>query len=171
MRKLIMLAVCGALFVSATAMADEPKAAAPAAAAPGGAKYGPAGCGLGSMVFAPNSGITQIFAATTNGTSANQTFGITTGTSNCADSGGGEKSAKAFIETNREALAKDIARGNGETVSSLSTLAGCPNSAAVGVSLQRNFKGIFPAASVSNEQVSSSVIATLKADKSLACSI
>ena len=48
----------------------------------GAAKYGPAGCGLGSMIFDPDSGFTQIFAATTNGTSGNQTFGISTGTSN-----------------------------------------------------------------------------------------
>ena len=25
--------------------------------------YGPAGCGLGSLIFEPNSGFTQIFAA------------------------------------------------------------------------------------------------------------
>src|SRR5947207_15915430 len=42
----------------------------------GAAKYGPAGCGLGSLIFDADSGWTQIFAATTNGTSGNQTFGI-----------------------------------------------------------------------------------------------
>ena len=42
------------------------------------------GCGLGSMAFEGNDGlISQVSAATTNGTSGNQTFGITSGTSNC----------------------------------------------------------------------------------------
>ncbi len=39
------------------------------------------GCGLGSAIWAGQKGIApQILAATTNGTSANQTFGITSGT-------------------------------------------------------------------------------------------
>jgi hypothetical protein len=89
-----------------------------------GRGYGPAGCGLGSLIFEPNSGFTQIFAATTNGTFGSQTFGISSGTSNCTDSSGGSDSAKAFVETNRTALAKDIARGQGETIESLSRLGG-----------------------------------------------
>ena len=42
------------------------------------------GCGLGSMIIKnQNSTMLQAIAATTNGTSGNQTFGITSGTSNC----------------------------------------------------------------------------------------
>ena len=41
------------------------------------AQYGSAGCGLGSLVFSPGTDWKQIFAATTNGTFASQTFGIT----------------------------------------------------------------------------------------------
>ena len=131
--------------------------------------YGLAGCGLGSIVFGNKPGIIQIFAATTNGTSASQTFGITSGTSNCTDGGGGAPSAAAFIESNREALAKEISRGNGETIKNLATLSGCNDSAAVGASLQRSFKTIFPAANISNTQVSSNVIQVLRSDKALAC--
>ncbi len=169
MKKLSILSALAVLLVSATALADG-NAAAPAPAA-SGPKYGPAGCGLGSMIFEPNSGFTQIFAATTNGTFANQTFGITSGTSNCDSGSGGSKSAKVFIQTNREALAKDIARGSGETLSSLSQLAGCNSSAAVGSSLQRNFKAIFPQASMSDEQVVNNVMSSLRSDKTLACQI
>lgn len=121
------------------------------------------------MIFEPDSGFTQIFAATTNGTSGNQTFGITTGTSNCDDSSGGEASAKAFVQTNRAALAKDMARGQGETISSLTALAGCSDSAAVGTALQSNFSQVFPTAGVSDEQVSSSVISVLKSNQNLGC--
>ena len=135
----------------------------------GAAKYGPAGCGLGSLIFSPDSGWTQIFAATTNGTSANQTFGITSGTSNC-DTGPSKESAKNFVQANRTQLAKDIARGKGATLSSLSELAGCSDSKAVAVKLRKSFKVIFPNAQVANETVSDSVVGVLKSDETLSCS-
>ena len=131
--------------------------------------YGTAGCGLGSMVFGNDKGMIQVLAATTNGTFGTQTFGITTGTSNCEDTGGGEASAKAFVETNREAFAKDVARGNGETISTLSTLAGCQDATAVGATLQSNFSQIFPDATVGDTAVSASVVDTLKAHPELSC--
>lgn len=131
--------------------------------------YGTAGCGLGSMLFGDQPGLIQILAATTNGTFGTQTFGITTGTSNCVDAGGGTASAEAFIETNRETLAKEIARGEGETISNLSTLAGCQDEAAVGRALQADFKLIFPEASTSDKQVSEAVINSLSSHSDLAC--
>ena len=134
-----------------------------------GRGYGPAGCGLGSLIFEPNSGFTQIFAATTNGTFGSQTFGISSGTSNCADTSGGSDSAKAFVETNRTALAKDIARGQGETIESLSRLGGCSNAHAVGASLQRNFDKVFPSAAMSDSEVGNSVVDALRSDATLAC--
>lgn len=134
-------------------------------------KYGPAGCGLGSMLFEPNSGvIMQVLAATTNGTSGNQTFGITSGTSNCdAASGGSAQNTKTFVATNRAAVAKDVARGRGETIDSLAELAGCSNSQAVGRSLQKNFSSIFPSSVVSDDEVGDSVIRVLKSDATLSC--
>ncbi len=135
-----------------------------------GAKYGPAGCGLGSLIFKPDSGFTQILAATTNGTSANQTFGISSGTSNCDTGPGNSKSAKAFVETNRAALAKDIARGRGETISSLTALAGCSDPRAVGMKLQHSFRTIFSSAKATDDQVSDSVVNVLSSDSSLSCS-
>jgi hypothetical protein len=134
-----------------------------------GRGYGPAGCGLGSLIFEPNSGFTQIFAATTNGTFGSQTFGISSGTSNCADTGGGSDSAKAFVETNRTALAKDVARGQGETIESLSRLGGCADARAVGASLQRNFDRVFPSATMSDSDVGSSVVDALRSDAALSC--
>lgn len=136
----------------------------------GAAKYGPAGCGLGSLVFKPDSGFTQIFAATTNGSTYTQTFGISSGTSNCDTGPGSSRSAKAFVETNRAALAKDIARGRGETISNLAALAGCSDSRAVGVKLQRNFRTIFSSAKSTDQQVSDSVVNVLSSDAQLACS-
>jgi hypothetical protein len=133
------------------------------------AKYGTAGCGLGSMLFNDDKGLIQVLAATTNGTFYSQTFGITTGTSNCEDTAGGEESAKAFIETNREAFAKDVARGSGETITTLTTLSGCADSAAVGAALQRNFSAIFPSSTAKDTQVSKSAVDTLRGRPELSC--
>ena len=131
--------------------------------------YGTAGCGLGSMIFGAKTGIVQIFAATTNGTFASQTFGITSGTSNCTSTGPSAASAKVFIEVNREAVAKDISRGSGETLTSLAALAGCSDPTAVGSTLQKNFKTILPTSDVSSDNMSSAILSTLRSDKSLSC--
>mgnify|MGYP001143080289 CR=1 FL=1 len=130
--------------------------------------YGTAGCGLGSMLLGDQPGIVQIFAATTNGTFANQTFGITSGTSNCVDNGGSKKHAALFIEVNREALAKDVSRGSGETISNLSAIMGCSDSKAVGTVLQKNFKAIFPNQSVSTDSITDSIFSTIGKEKTLA---
>src|SRR3954454_6137870 len=133
------------------------------------APYGTAGCGLGSMVFGNQPGIVQIFAATTNGLFGNQTFGITTGTSNCQDTLTGRASVKVFIETNKEALAKDISRGQGETLKNLAAMAGCSDAPLASATLQKNFAAIFPNEKVAPEQVSESILSTL-ASKPLSCS-
>lgn len=184
MHKAIYVAVLGTLFASTAAFADDKTgagtgAAAPATAAPatptpvkkaGGAgpKYGSAGCGLGSVIIGGGIGSVQVFAATTNATFGTQTFGISSGTSNC-DTEAIDESARIFIYGNRETLAKDISRGKGETIANLSSLAGCRDANAVGIALQKNFRTIFPSANVSTAQVGDSVLDTLKSDKSLAC--
>lgn len=131
--------------------------------------YGTAGCGLGSMLIGSKPGIVQIFASTTNGFLGTQTFGITSGTSNCGASGGATASTKNFVETNRAVVAKDIARGQGETIATLSTMAGCRDSRAVGSSLQKNFGRIFPDSAIADRQVADNVVSVLRGDQSLSC--
>ncbi len=157
-------------FLSLIVATGVASAQAPAASGGGGAAYGAAGCGLGSIVFGNKPGFMQVFAATTNGTLGSQTFGITSGTSNCNSSAPGGMAARQFIETNRQAFAKDVSRGSGETIASLATLGGCSDSRAVGVTLQKSFTAIFPNASASDTDVSAAAVASLKADKTLSCS-
>ena len=135
----------------------------------GGGKYGTAGCGLGSIVFGAKPGFMQVFAATTNGTGF-QTFAITSGTSNCDSSAANQAGiARAFVESNREAFAKDVSRGSGETIQTLASISGCRDNVAVGASLQKNFKRIFPSAAASNTDISAAAVDSLKQDKGLAC--
>ena len=87
-----------------------------------------AGCGLGSLLFGPNDEpVAQILAATTNGTFASQSFGISSGTSNCAPGGvlRAEREQAAFAEVNFADLKRDMAAGGGEFLRSFSTLLGC----------------------------------------------
>ena len=147
-------------------------AASTAAAQGGGIKgagqYGAAGCGLGSLVFGNQPGGVQILAATTNGTFGSQTFGITTGTSNCGP-GMFAMGTKNFVEANREVVAKDISRGTGEAIGALAVINACTDSAKVGAALQKNFSSIFPTENVTSEQVTDAIIQTLHSDDSLGC--
>jgi len=131
--------------------------------------YGTAGCGLGSLLFGDQKGAIQILSATINSSFGSQTFGITTGTSNCGEAVVSTAALKTFIEGNREALAKDAARGSGETIVAISAIGGCKDSKAVGTKLQQNFAQLFPGQSTPVEEVSRNVIQELRADPTLAC--
>ena len=97
--------------------------ALPAAASAG--TYGTAGRGLGAVVFGDKKGMIQIVAATLNGTGV-QTFGITSGTSECTDkSKNAMLDQESFIRTNFASVMRDAAAGQGEYVSTLATLLGC----------------------------------------------
>ncbi len=74
------------------------------------AAHGPAGCGLGSVLFEGKEGtMFNVLAATFNGTSGNQTFGMSSGTLGCEDAATAKVSSVSFIEGNEVALSNDIA--------------------------------------------------------------
>jgi hypothetical protein len=129
--------------------------------------YGNAGCGLGSLAFGNEPGGIQIIAATLNATGI-QTFGITTGTSNCQP-GLLAEGTKNFVDANREVLAKDAARGEGEAVGALAVINQCKDVKGVGAALQREYGTIFPSEKASNEQVTDAILKTLHSDPSLGC--
>lgn len=111
------------------------------------AGYGEAGCGLGSLIFGNAEGPVQIIAATTNGTSLNQLFGITSGTSNCDASGIilAEKEDDLFVANNFENLEKEMAAGEGENLDTLAGLLGCPaqKNPVFASYAQQNYSAIF----------------------------
>lgn len=131
-----------------------------------GSTYGTAGCGLGSMLFGNQPGFIQVVAATFNGTAGNQTFAISSGTSNCKDTGGGNTAA-VFIKANKEALEKEVARGAGETIETLAQIYGCSDAGSLGTALQKNYNGLFPNASVNADQVTQSIESTIQSDQGL----
>ena len=137
--------------------------AAPAAFAGNGKDN--TGCGLGTMIFKDNiddSILIQILAVTTNGTSGNQTFGITSGTSECQKpmNIAATERVNEFVVANLDSLARDIAAGGGETVSSLAELMEVPPAQrpAYYQTLQANFGEIFPRADVGSAHVVDTVV-------------
>ncbi|MDR2337752.1 MAG: ComEC/Rec2 family competence protein [Deltaproteobacteria bacterium] len=115
-------------------------------------------CGWGSKLFAGQRGIApQVFAATTNGTSGNQTFAITSGTSGCTQDGlvTSNWKATAFIEANKTQFARDVARGSGDTIASLGKILNIKDEDQelfVKI-LKDNFGKIFANADVSTEDI------------------
>src|SRR6185312_1180091 len=148
--KLVSAFIALALFVGTNAAhADKRKSLSQEFSGQG---YGMAGCGLGSIVFGDQGGMVQIFAATTNGTSGNQTFGISSGTLNCGESSHSAK-AEQFIQINKVAIENDMARGQGESLTALSQVMECSNANFSG-DLKNNYRQMFPTGGASAEQLS-----------------
>ncbi len=125
-------------------------------------------CGWGSKVFEGQSGVApQVLAATTNGTSGNQTFGITFGTSGCTQDGVVTSTYKTamYIDGNRVALARDAAAGQGESLNVLADVMGvkAADRAAFAATIKANFATVF-----ANEQIAANLKSVLAANTQLA---
>ncbi len=103
------------------------------------------GCGLGSMIIKDDSTALMLaLQATTNGTSANQTFGITSGTSGCKKTKiVMNERAEEFVASNMDQLAKEIAMGHGESVDTLAELLSVEDKEAFASALQANYNSIY----------------------------
>jgi hypothetical protein len=138
--------------------------------APALAQYGVAGCGLGSILFGNKPGFVQVFAATFNGTFGNQTFGITTGTSNCGE--GLKVSSRVqqldYVTNNRTTLEREAAQGSGESLGAFAATFGCETtvSASFATKMQSSFSAIF--AQTSAESVVDASRSAIAADPALA---
>ncbi len=121
------------------------------------------GCGLGSLAFEGQNGLlSQTLAATTNGIFGNQTFGITSGTSNCEQykSFTYNEKVDTFVADNMDNLARDIARGQGEYVNTLAVLMEIPNAkkAAFRSQLQAHFSDIYTSDQVTYSEVVQNIV-------------
>ena len=118
MKKVVVIAVAFSLMLVGSAFAA-------------GQARSNTGCGRGTLLFknnADNSVLMQTFQATTNGIYGNQTFGITTGTSECQQPKNfvSNQQVNEFMVANMDNLAKDIAQGRGPTLDAFAELMGVP---------------------------------------------
>ncbi|OGI48601.1 MAG: hypothetical protein A2151_02615 [Candidatus Muproteobacteria bacterium RBG_16_65_34] len=145
---------------------------APAAAMAAG-ENNTGSCGWGAKLFDGQNGVApQVLAATTNGTSGNQTFGITSGTSGCTQDGVVKSNWKTamFIDGNKEKLARDMSVGHGETLDSLASLIGVrdEHKPAFFHATKENFARIFASENVKTDDLLASLKQVLAADGALA---
>lgn len=156
MKKLLAVAALAVLPLSNAAMADSD-----------------IGCGLGTMIFDGQQGkVFKVLGATTNGTSGNQTFGITFGTLGCDGTGTINSAQKLalFIDGNLDNLARDIARGEGETLATLSEVWGIQEAdkAAFNQMAKENFAQVFQSENVTSQEVFTNLNTLVAQDQVLA---
>ena len=103
------------------------------------------GCGLGAMLIKDDSSAVMLaLQSTTNGTSGNQTFGITTGTLGCKKTKFVmNERASEFVASNMDILAKEISVGHGESLDTLAELLEVQNTVAFEADLQANYNSIY----------------------------
>ena len=155
MKKLLI----GALLLGSTSVAM--------AEAPGGPN-----CGWGNMLFEGQSGMGPHFLAiTTNGTSGNATFGMTSGTNGCSVDApltyGGD-SMISFSQVMDEFVA-DAARGQGEALNAVAVSMGIEpqDREHFASAVHNNFSNIFETAESTAESVFNNIISVMKADQRL----
>jgi hypothetical protein len=118
------------------------------------------GVGLGTMLFEAmgytDTVLGQTLAATTNASLSNQLFFITTGT-------GGAKPVdfvqnrplRDYVNDNLDAIARDMAAGQGESLATVAELAGIPSArrAAFYAACQSRFSEVFASENVTSDEV------------------
>ena len=120
------------------------------------------GCGLGAVIIKDDSSAVLLaLQATTNGTSANQTFGITSGTLGCKKTKFVmNERAQEFVASNMDILAKEIAVGHGESLDTLAELLQVEDKATFSASLQANYNSIYTSKKVQMADVLDNISST-----------
>jgi hypothetical protein len=129
------------------------------------------GCGWGSMLFENQNGkASHILAATTNGTSGNNTFGMTSGTNGCDTT---KTITYAGVSTvtyhNMDQLSEEMAQGHGEILSTIAALFGVQSEdTEVFMSVMKaNYDSVYPNADVTSQQVVDQMVSIMQKDARL----
>lgn len=102
------------------------------------------GCGLGSQIVHDDSSALMLSLQSWFNLTGSQTLGITSGTSGCKKSRLvlNERAAE-FVASNMDQLTREIAIGQGESVSTLAELLNVENKAEFAAALQANYNAIY----------------------------
>lgn len=138
------------------------------AQAPGGPD-----CGWGNMLFEGQRGTPAHFlASTTNVTSGNATFGMTSGTNGCSTNASLTYGGKSWFAMNgmMNELSEDMAKGQGEALTTYAVVLGVApeDRAHFAAVTHQHFQEIFNSADVTAEDVHGNTLAVLKNDPRLA---
>ncbi len=135
------------------------------AEAPGGPN-----CGWGNALFEGQSGLgSHIIASITNGTSGNNTFGMTSGTNGCSTSGTLTYGGKSMVSSIMGEFSEDVAAGEGDAMDTVAVVYGVEKQdrATFAKVMHENFAVIFPNEDVTADDMMASIEAVMKADATL----
>lgn len=132
-----------------------------------------AGCGLGTQIMTGNDGLPyKVMAATTNGTSGNQTFGMSSGTLGCKGTGKVTANAELtqFASANLDQLSAEMAAGHGEALTALASMykVSANDRAAFYSFARSNYSRVFASRDVTAEQVVATLTGLMAGDVRLA---
>ena len=129
------------------------------------------GCGMGYEVAPKQSLVSSSTRSIVNSTFSN-TIAMTLGTSGCAKHSIVQNDAKGihFAEANMNVLALEMARGNGEFVTSFASVYGCNNSEAFGSMVQSNYESVLPATNTTGVELYNNVKTQIRNNATLSAS-
>ena len=138
-----------------------------AAAAGGG------GCGWGQMLFDGQTGTaTHVLAMTTNASTGNNTFGVTSGTNGCSANGTIKYGGKEMVNVGlfMDEFSNDVAQGDGEVLSAVAISLGVEvdDREHFKAAMQQNFDKLFPSENVTTEEVLAAMWSVMQNDETLA---
>lgn len=130
-------------------------------------------CGWGNMLFEGQSGLPiHVVASITNGTSGNNTLGMTSGTNGCSADGTLTYGGKPLINLGAimDEFSEDVARGDGEALTAVAISMGVESGDRSHFKqvMHSNFDALFPSDSVTAEDVMASMLDLMRADAQLA---
>jgi hypothetical protein len=128
------------------------------------------GCGWGQALFEGKSGPgAHIMGATTNATSGNNTFGMTSGTNGCSTDGTLTYGGKNVVSSIMDEFSEDVARGNGEALNTVAVVYGVDQQdrATFAKVMHENFTTLFPNENVTADDMMASIEKLMKSDATL----
>ena len=136
------------------------------------AASGGEGCGWGQLLFEGQTGkAPHILGITTNGSTGNNTFGVTTGTNGCSSSGTISYGGKEMVDVSSvmDEFGEDLAQGDGEVITTVAVSIGiAPEHRGVFKSTMRdNFDSILPSKDVTMEEVYAAMFQIMEQDEVL----
>lgn len=129
-------------------------------------------CGWGQLLFEGQSGVAaHVLAITTNGSTGNNTFGVTSGTNGCSGSGTISYGGKEMVNVApmMDEFSEDMAQGDGEVITAVAVSLGiAPEDRTLFKQRMRdNFDAIFPSQDVTLEQVLAAMWVVMENDEVL----
>ncbi len=150
--------IAGLVLISASSVANA------------GAAGGDGGCGWGNALFKGQSGTApHVLAITTNNTSGNHTFGITTGTNGCSASGKLGYGGTSVVSSIMDEFSEDVARGEGDAMNTVAVVYGveAQDRETFAKVMHENFATLFPNEDVTAEDMIASIEEVMKNDATL----